>query len=125
QRAVSLNLQPGLIDDLLVHGDFARDARPKSIRSLSHHGQPGLDEFRANIIAAEDHGELLDQARDDRLRGTGWRVDALKGIGHGIPYPELLERGHIRKIGPASARSHRNGTNLDGMINAMTDPRLA
>src|SRR6478752_7770767 len=44
-RINSLNLQSGLVDDLPVHRNLARDARAKHVRPLRHHGKAGFDEF--------------------------------------------------------------------------------
>src|SRR5262245_8194919 len=87
----SLNLQSGLVDDLLVHRDLARDARAKNLRPLCHHRQAGLDELLPHVRASEDGGELLGQPVDDGRRCSRRRVDALEGVGFGVLDTELVE----------------------------------
>src|SRR5262245_10743598 len=87
----SLNLQSRLVDDLLVHRNFASDARAKNLRPLRHHRQAGLDEFLPHVRASEDGGELLRQPVDDDLRRASRRVDALEGVGFRVLDPELVE----------------------------------
>src|SRR6202011_332142 len=94
-----LNLQTGLIDDLLVHGHFARDTCAKRIGPFGDHGKTRLGEFLSDIVAAENGSELRHQPIYDRLRRTRRRVDALKRVGYGIPDSKLFQRGNIGEIG--------------------------
>src|SRR5262245_37409762 len=96
-----LNLQSGLVDDLLVHRHLVRDASAEHLGSLGHHRQAGLDELLLHVVAGEDDVELLDQPVDDRLRRAGRRVDRLEGIRDRILDAELVKRGNIRQVAPA------------------------
>src|SRR5262245_5960582 len=100
-RSRSLNLQSRLVDDLLVHRNFARDAGAEHLWPLGHHRQAGLDEFLPHVRASEDGGQLLRQPIDDGWRCSRRRVDALEGIGFRVLGAELVERWTFGKAGSA------------------------
>src|SRR5262245_65604783 len=54
-----LNLQSGLVDDLLVHRHLMGDALAEDIGPLGDDGQTGLDELLFHVGAREDDVELL------------------------------------------------------------------
>src|SRR4029450_12464800 len=61
-----LNLQACLVDDVLVHRHFARDACAKNLRPLGDDGSPRFRELLAPIGPVAARGEFLCPALDDR-----------------------------------------------------------
>src|SRR6266851_2349530 len=113
-----LNLQPGLVDDLLVHRHLAGDAGAEDVGSLGDDRQAGLGESLPHVGPGQDGGELLRQPVDDRLRRSGRRIDALEGVGDRILDPDLVERGNVGKVRPAPLRGYRDRAQLAGLDHA-------
>src|SRR5262245_17611435 len=107
-----LDLQSGLVDDLLVHRNLAGDAGAEYVGTLGDHGQAGLHEFLLHVGAGEDRGELLHQPVHDRLRRSGRCVDGLKRVGDGVLDSEFVQRGHVGQLAPALLRGHSDRTHL-------------
>src|SRR5262249_1414548 len=110
-----LYLQSRLVDDVLVHRNLARDAGAENLRPLRNDGKARFHELLPDVGAVEDQGEFLRQPIDHRLWRPGRRVNALEGIGDGVLHPELFERRHAGKIGPALPRGHGDGTHFAGV----------
>src|SRR5262249_10444121 len=105
--------------------NLARDARAENLRSFRDDREARFHELLPDIGAFEDQAEFLREPVDNRLRRPGWRVNPLERIGDGVLHPELLERRHVRKIGPALPRVTAMGRTLPASMSAINDPMLA